>query len=179
MKKIIFNSGESLSWKTLLDMIIKKAESNLQKYMDSWEYTWMWITAMRMPAYELVWEKSGEVFDIITKYVKENWKPYKDDVESFFENDKDVMAKWELQVRLETECPVFFSEYKDKILSVIEDYVYIPDFIWRDDYIYDFFIKDISKENNLNDKIRNEMSSVKNIVRDIADWKYFQKLKII
>ena len=90
MEKIIFNSGESLSWKILLDMIIKKAESNLQKYIDSWEYTWMWITAMRMPAYELVWEKSGEVFDIITKYVKENWTPYKNDVETtLVESKKD------------------------------------------------------------------------------------------
>jgi len=85
MEKIIFNSGENLSWKILFEMIINKAENDLKKYIDSWNYTWLWITAMRMPAFEISWEKSDEVWEKIREYIDENSEVYKDDTESFID----------------------------------------------------------------------------------------------
>jgi hypothetical protein len=64
------------------------------------------------------------------------------------------------------------------ILSVIDDYIYIPDFTWRNDFIYESFLKNL-KNKNIWEKIWKEIDYIKVIVRDIADWKYIQKLDII
>jgi hypothetical protein len=41
---------------------------------------------------------------------------------------KNIIEKSELQIRLEKETPNFLKQYKELILSVIDDYIYIPDF---------------------------------------------------
>ncbi len=82
------------------------------------------------------------------------------------------VEKTNLEIRLEKETPNFLREYKDLILSVIEDYIYIPNFLWRDDYIYESFEKDLKDLNIQDNTILDEISFVKDIVKDIADWKY-------
>ena len=89
-----------------------------------------------------------------------------------------IVEKSELQIRLEEETPNFLNEYKELILSVIEDYIYIPDFMWRNDYIYDSFENNLKSE-NIWSEVLEEVICIKRIIRDIADWKYIQKLEII
>jgi len=81
------------------------------------------------------------------------------------------VEKTELEIRLEEETPNFLKKYKNLILSVIEDYIYIPNFLWRYDYIYEQFEKSL-EDLEMWDDILKEIDSVKNIARDIADWKY-------
>jgi len=89
------------------------------------------------------------------------------------------MEKLDLQIRLESECPIFFEEYRDMILSVIEDYVYIPDFTWRSKFISDAFNRELLKVEVESSELLKEIDLVKSIVVDIADWKYIKKLDII
>ena len=91
MEKIVFDSWENLSWKTLFEMIVNKGENNLKKYIDSWNYNWIWITAMRMPSFEISWDKSDEVWKKIREYCEENFEPYESDIESFvIEDNLDI-----------------------------------------------------------------------------------------
>jgi len=89
------------------------------------------------------------------------------------------MEKLDLQIRLESECPIFFEEYRDMILSVIEDYIYIPDFTWRSEFISNSFNGKLLKLEIESSELLKEIDLVKNIVVDIAYWKYIQKLDII
>ncbi len=82
------------------------------------------------------------------------------------------VEKTKLEIRLEEETPNFLKKYKDLILSAIEDYIYIPDFLWRNDYIYESFEKNLKDLNIQDNIVLDEINSIKNIVRDIADWKY-------
>jgi len=66
-----------------------------------------------------------------------------------------------MSIRLEEETPNFLKKYKNLILSVIEEY----------DYIYEQFEKSL-EDLEMWDDILKEIDSVKNIARDIADWKY-------
>jgi len=138
MEKIEFKWKFPLSGKILFEMIINKWEKRLQEYIDSWEYTWIWITAMRMPAYEIVWDSSGQVFKILAKYLKENWEPYVDSIEiiNFEELDILYLTKWvdedikKMIIPILENINLLFSN------SSINKDIILDDFIIRKKWIY-------------------------------------------
>lgn len=84
MQKIEFKWEFPLSGKMLLEMIISKWVTDLNKYIEFWNTTELWIIWMRSPALEIVWENADKVFELL----KEVWEPYVDDFETMVEEPK-------------------------------------------------------------------------------------------
>ena len=88
-----------------------------------------------------------------------------------------IIEKSELQLRIEKECPIFFSKYKNIVFEIIDmksDF-YVSDIEW---FMLQEFNKEISKLNIISLEVIQEINNFKKIIYDVWLNKY-DNLRII
>jgi len=75
---------------------------------------------------------------------------------------------------MESNCPIILEKYKVEIMSLIEDYIYMPYFFWFDDFVLDRFNNSIRKDKIDSEIVLDELEKFNNIFLDI----YTRRIKV-